>query len=73
MSPQQYAESYDFRLVTRAEFEAASDVPNGIAERVANRPGDYVLYDPLDDDEGFCLVGNDPEALINGLKERVEH
>jgi len=59
----QILESYDYKLVTRAEFETACDVPKGLRERAAALSGEFVIYDPLDDDEGYLLIGNDAEAL----------
>lgn len=63
-------ESYDFKLVSRGDFESAGDVPNGLRDRVEGRDGAFVVYDPLDDDEGFLLVGDDAESLA---AEAVSH
>lgn len=52
MTNKQILESYDFKLVTRDEFETALDVPAGLHARTAATPGRFVLYDPLDDAEG---------------------
>lgn len=63
MTNKKILESYDFRLVTRAAFDKAEDVPHGLRERVALLPGAFVVYDPLDDDEGFLLVSDDVNAI----------
>ncbi len=65
-------ESYDFKLVPRAQFDAATDVPYGLRERASAIPGSWVLYDPLDDAEGFLLVGDDPAALAREIVETKE-
>jgi len=63
-----------YKLVTRAEFDAATDVPAGIrqvAAAVAQKwGGAFVVYDPSDDDTGWLLVGDDRAALA---RETVEH
>jgi hypothetical protein len=64
--------SYDYKLVSRAEFDAATDLPAGLRERASQYEGSWVVYDPLNDDEGFLLVGNDREALAKEAYEHVE-
>lgn len=60
-------EAYDFKLVTWEDFLAATDRSTGLLERAKewHKQGgfDIVIYDPLDDEQGFMLVGNDPVAL----------
>lgn len=59
----QQIESRGFRLVAWSEFVAATDRPNGLLERAENHKAGYVLYDPSADDEGWLLVGDDPDEL----------
>lgn len=58
-----FIESYGYKLVTRAEFEAATDRPQGLLERANQYPGAFVVYDPNDDYEGWMLIGDDAEKL----------
>lgn len=44
-----------------AEQHALAD--KELMERAAEYPGAYVLYDPEDDQDGFMLVGDDPQEL----------
>lgn len=57
------AESYGFRITTWAEFEAATDRPEGLLERALQFKDAHVLWDPDDGDEGFMLVGSDRQDL----------
>lgn len=56
-------ERYGFKIVTRAEFDRAKDVPSGLHKRMAEYPGAFVLYDPSDDKDGFALVGESKRSL----------
>ncbi len=68
-------ENQGFKLEPRAEFEAYGELSGtGNAEhdaaetaklkaRVAGLDGDFVLYDPADDSDGFLLVGDDAGEL----------
>lgn len=75
MTDEQRLASHGYKLVTRAEFEAATDVPAGSTREVVRRVaakwgGAFVVYDPNDDDNGWLLVGGDRSALA---RETVEH
>ena len=65
-----FIQAYDYKCVGRAEFEAATDRPAGLLERSKKYPGAWVVYDPLADDEGFMIIGDDKAALA---KEAYEH
>lgn len=58
-------ESYGFKLVTGAAFDAATDKPAGLAERAAKyRDGaSHVIYDPADDEDGYMIWAGDPVAM----------
>lgn len=66
--------SHGYKLVTRAEFDAATDVPAGmreIAARVLARwGGDFVAYDPACGDDGWLLIDDDRDQVIG---ETIEH
>lgn len=66
----EFIQAYDFKLLPRAEFEAATDGPSGLLERAKEYSGAFVVYDPLADDEGFMIIGDDKAALA---KEAYEH
>lgn len=66
-----------FQILEREQFKAYATL-NGyqldeagpdceelakLKERVEEQDGDYVLYDPDDNSDGFLLVGNDPKLL----------
>lgn len=70
MTPIEIVQSYDFKVVTRVEFETASDRPNGLLERAAQYAGGWVIDDPIDDDQGFMIIGDDADALA---REAIEH
>ena len=57
------AESYGFRIQTRAEFEAATDRPEGLLERANRYPGSHVIWDPNGDGEDWMLVGDGRDFL----------
>ncbi len=59
----QRLESYGYRLVTWAEFEAAQDRPAGLLQRAKTLPAAFVVYDPDDGAKGFLITGGDPAAL----------
>ncbi len=63
-----------YRVATRAEFDAATDVPAGVrlvADRLFKRwGGDFVVYDPAGGDDGWLLIDDDREQIIG---ETVEH
>jgi hypothetical protein len=62
--------SYGYAVSTRTEAEASGRMPAGLKERMAGHPGTHIVFDPQDDDQGFCVVGDDPQALA---AEAVEH
>lgn len=64
MTRQQKAEAYGYKIVPSLDFyNNEKDVPAGLRKRAASYRGSFVLYDPDDDDEGFLLIGDDPEQL----------
>lgn len=62
-------EAYEFKLVTWDEFVKVTDLPDGLLNRAENyhetEPFEYIVYDPIDDEDGFMLFGNDPEELAS--------
>lgn len=58
-------ESYDYKLVTWAEFVAADDRAAGLLERaetvrstlLAGSLDVFVVYDPMDNEDGYLLIG----------------
>ncbi len=62
-------ESYNGAVHKRSEFNAAVDaamapaIAKALKARAAQFEGDYVLWDPENDEEGFLLVGNDADVL----------
>jgi hypothetical protein len=74
MTGEERLASHGYKLVTRAEFDAAADVPAGmreIAARVLVRwGGDFVAYDPAGGDDGWLLIDDDRDQVIG---ETIEH
>jgi hypothetical protein len=66
--------SAGLKLVTRAEFDAAGDVPpiiRTLAARVAERwGGAFVIYEPAGGASGFLLVSDDRAEI---LTEALQH
>ena len=60
-------EAYDYKMVTWEDFSNSDDVHPALYVRAYEwrKDGafDFVIYDPLDDDSGMLLVGNDAAAL----------
>lgn len=63
-----------YRLDDRATFErelaemvsfrrVKEEISAALIERSRGHEGSHVLWDPFDGDDGFMLVGNEPEAL----------
>lgn len=54
--------AYDFKFATWEEFVIAEDKPEGLMERATEWKADhpeafvYVVYDPLDDADGYLLM-----------------
>ncbi|MCP1852828.1 MULTISPECIES: hypothetical protein [unclassified Bradyrhizobium] len=74
MTNEQMVSAAGIKVVTRAEFDAATDVPAGV-RLVANRlfkrwGGDFVVYDPAGGDDGWLLIDDDREQIIG---ETIEH
>jgi hypothetical protein len=67
MTDEQTLTAAGFKIVTRAEFDAATDVPDGIRELAAavikQWGGAFVVYDPGDDKDGWLLIGDDRAEL----------
>lgn len=59
--------AYDFKFVTWEEFEKA-EKPDGLLERATfSGPFEgqvYVVFDPLDDENGFLAVWDDGPELV---------
>ena len=66
MSNVEIVESYEYKL------SCANDesLPAFVKEHVAKYGGKFVLWDPLDNEEGFRLSGDDPESIA---AETIEH
>ena len=59
--------------ITPAEIEEAhADIAAEMRGRVLQYPGQYVIYDPHDDGEGWMLVGDDPHALLFQTAQMLE-
>lgn len=61
-------ERYGYKLVERIKFEEeAAKNPNhhGLLHRASKFLGPWVIYDPSDDDEGYLIVGYDPEKMAS--------
>lgn len=57
--------THGYRIVSRTQFSAfEQDVPKGLIERSIAHKGDWVIYDPDDNDQGWLLIGDDRRALI---------
>lgn len=63
------AEKYGYRVTTREAFLSAPNIPDGLADRARAYDGSHVFWDPDDDEDGFLLVGDDPEALARNWWE----
>lgn len=54
--------AYDFKFATWEEFVIAEDKPEGLMERATEWKADYpeafvyVVYDPLDDADGYLMI-----------------
>lgn len=57
------AESYGFRIQTKAEFDADPDVYEELRVRVRHYSGTHVLWETESDADCFMLVGNGRERL----------
>lgn len=61
--------AYDYKFVTWEEFVVADDKPDGLIERASDWRLDhpqenvFVVYDPMDDVDGFLLMTSNPIEL----------
>lgn len=72
MTDTEWLEKHDFKLVSRADFEEAGDLPVGLLERSESIEGAWVVYDPLDDHEGFLLIDDDKDALARIARDHLD-
>lgn len=74
MTAEQIICAAGYRVVSAADFRAATDVPPRmrlLAERLFARwGGDFVVYDPASGDDGWLLIDDDREQIVG---ETVEH
>lgn len=72
--PEKILAEAGYKIVTRAQFDAATDVPAGMrtvaAGVLARWGGDFVVYDPAGGDDGWLLIDDDREQIVG---ETVEH
>lgn len=54
-------EAYDFKIQPRAAFEAEASAK--LVARAKEYLGAFVLWDPIDDEDGFMLVGASEQEL----------
>lgn len=74
MSDEQRLAAAGIKLVTRAQFGAAGDVPPMIRE-IARRVietwgGDFVTYEPAGGDSGWLLIGDRAEIVAETIRDR---
>jgi hypothetical protein len=69
-------ESYDYKFLAWKDFEVA-EKPEGLYERAVNWKGEhsedglFVIFDPLDDEQGFLLLGADPVEIAKMACEYI--
>lgn len=66
-----------FQLLLDAGYRVALrssniDYPPGLAERMSKFEGKYIVYDPNDDCDGFCVVGDDLVCLVKQAATSLE-
>jgi hypothetical protein len=72
MTDEQTILAAGMKIVTRAEFEAATDVPAGNNRKVvAAIHGAFVIYDPTDDGDRTWLLVDDDRSLL--VRETAQH
>lgn len=66
MTDEQTIIAAGMKIVTRAEFDAATDVPAGDTRKVVEAiPGAFVIYDPTDDgDRSWLLIDDDRAEIV---------
>lgn len=66
------ATSHEYSVETWATFRADPDLPEGLLDRAIRTKAEcqargetvtHVLYDKNDNDEGFLILGDDPESM----------
>jgi hypothetical protein len=74
MTGEQILAGAGLKIVTRAEFDAATDVPafiRRLADAVnAQWNHRFIIYDPKGGDDGWLLIGDDRAELVS---ETVEY
>ena len=80
-NPQKVVESYDFKVCTWPAFMQATDLPSGLLDRAyetikewARPPHSrtWVVYDPIDDNEGWLLIGEYDDILNKTLSDKLD-
>lgn len=85
MSLRAHIENHGYRIASRYDFLssttnliAASCVDEdgqeflALQDRARQHPGEWIIYDPEDDSDGWLLVGNDLDYLIAVTAERID-
>ena len=74
MSNIEHAKNNRYKFVTWSEFRDDGALPSGLYARASllkdelearGKVADCVMYDPLDDDQGWLLLGENVEALAD--------
>lgn len=68
-------QSYDYQIVEFNLFKIMTDLPFGLLKRVEGlieqgQPHSFVVFDPIDDDTGYLLLGDDAVEIA---KEACEY
>lgn len=68
-----------YNIVIQTRFKAIAgiaecmgDSAHGLIRRIHEVPGSHVVWDTEDDDQGFLLVGDDPEALAHAAIDHFD-
>jgi hypothetical protein len=82
--PKALIEALAYQIVARNDFlngtikmdngipEICEEALAGLRSRVKKYPGAFVLFDPCADDEGFLLVGDNPNELAQIAVDHLE-
>jgi hypothetical protein len=66
----QWLRAQGYKVVARSEAISASA---NVKSRISDQKGEVVIFDPRDDKDGYCLVGNNQARMVRQAVQQLGH